>query len=348
METKTKNLFYITSYFHLLMAESIIQFKKLPEDSIFFVTSRGTKLPAKYADKLLYDGTLGHFMYRLKLYKKEKKRFKDFFKDSRVVSYNSFQLAFPDFWLYDEYHFFEEGLSAYGHNWVKRITLKNKVTTYAKFALVNLLFPFASKKIKGFILGNTFTSFRLKHKANLFANEKAFNFYDLNPNLTKVVTPIAKQDSKCGIKDSVILVCDCLSGTNKHLDAEKYLDILKDTLSSMDLKGKQMYVKLHPSDYRNDSVQNSIKAVIKAVIQNITPQFFNENLEEIAVSNQGNTFIGTSSTILFFAPVLGRTNYSISFARKLAINDPIFDRFLSLFGSTDHFVELFSQNVECL
>lgn len=344
METKTKHLFYITSNFHLLMSESIIQYKKLPVDSIFFVTSRGIKLPEKYAGKLLYDGTLGHFMYRVKLYRREKKRFQEFFGDARIVSYNSYQLAFPDYWLYDEYHFFEEGLSAYGHNWVKRITFKKRMATHAKFVLVNLLFPFASKKIKGFVLGNTFTSFKLKHKASLYSNEKAFVFYDLNPKLTKVVVPIVKQDSNCAIKDSVIMVCDCLSGTNKHLDADKYLEVLKETLSQMDMTGRKMYVKLHPSDYKNEVVQNSIKAVLP----DITPVFFNENLEVIAASDSGNTFIGTSSTILFFAPVLGKSNNSISFARKLAKTDPVFDRFLSLFGSTDKFVELFSQNVECI
>lgn len=344
METKTKHIFYIASYFHLLMVESIISYEKLPKDSIFFITCRGTKLPEKYKDKLLYDGTNRHFKYRLQLYKREKINIQNFFKESRIVSYQSYQLAFPDFWLFDEYHFFEEGLSAYGDNWVKRISFKQKVTMWGKCMLTNVLFPFADRRIKGFIMGNVFTSFKLKHKANLYANEKAFAYYDLNPNLRKVVVPMSKQDASSDIKNSIILVCDCLTGSNCHLSPEKYLSALSDTLSGIDLKGKKVYAKLHPSDFKNENVQNSIKNVLP----NVIPQFFNDNLEEIAVSDLGNTFIGTSSTILFFAPILGKTNKSISFARRLASSDDVFDRFLGLFGSTERFVELFSQNVECL
>lgn len=340
----TKRIFYITSYFHLLIVDSIIEYENLPEDSFFFVTSRGLKLPQRYSDKLLYDSSLGHFKYRVDLYKKEKKRFQSFFKDSRVVIYSPYQLTFPDIWYFDEYHFFEEGFSAYTLNWERHVPFKAKLVTWSKVLLINIFFPFANKKIKGLILGNTYTSLKLRKKANLYGNDKAFVHYHLDNNLKKVSIPIAKHEVSCDINNSIILVCDCLSGTNRHLDSDKYLLVLQDTLSNLDINGKSVYVKLHPSDYKNEVVLNKIKSVLP----NSVPEFINDNLEEIAVADRCNTFVGTSSTILFFAPMLGKSNKSISFARILAEKDDVFERFLNKYGSVEKFVVIFSQNADCL
>ena len=82
------HLFYVESNFHLILAESFIESKRIDASDVLFVTHRGVKLPTRYKANLLYDGTISQFKERVQLYRKDKERFRKLFKNRKVCSYS--------------------------------------------------------------------------------------------------------------------------------------------------------------------------------------------------------------------------------------------------------------------
>lgn len=340
------HLFYVESNFHLILAESIIAANMISPSKVLFVTHRGVKLSSVYKNRLLYDGTNSHFKDRVQMYKNNKKYYSELLANKRIYSYLPFQFLFPAIHYYFSYNLLEEGFSAYS---VSRIMNNRKGLKYELFKAlyINLLFPFANKNIKGFLMGVSASSHRSLKKTTLYvSNREAYNNYKFGGKVEKqVVSIISNQQSS--IRGQKILVMDRLSKKGRPFDDKTYLLVLKEVFSKLNLNNQNILVKLHPADVSSDI--NSRERVSKTFGElGIIPMFINDNLEELALSNNNNIFIGTNSTILYYAPIFGKTNKSISFSRILADADKQYSQFLERWGGCVAFCNIFSKQVECL
>ena len=81
---------------------------------------------------------------------------------------------------------------------------------------------------------------------------------------------------------------------------------------------------------------------------NLKVHFFDGRLELLALLNINIHFIAENSTILYYAPVLGSTNKSISFVKLMYKLDERYKGLISQYGGMERFVDFFSKNVECL
>lgn len=344
---KELHLFYVESNFHLIIAEGFIENEDIKKADCLFVTHRGVRLPKTYSDCLLYDGTISQFKERVHLYKKNKKYYNELFKNRRVYSYAPFQFLFPTIRYFSEYNLMEEGFSAYS---VPKVISNAKAIRYELFKAlyINLLFPFASKNVKGFLMGMSYSSPKAKRQTSLLvSNAGAYEKIDLGKKVRKVVVPINRTEDTTSIKGQIIIVLDRLSKKGRPFDDNTYLSVLKDVMTQLGYKANKILVKLHPADSRMGiEAKSRVEKLLNDI--GITPIFIDTNLEEVALSNAHNTFIGTNSTLLYYAPVFGKTNKSISFSRVLSNADEQYSHFLEKWGGTERFCELFSKQVKCL
>lgn len=341
------HLFYVESNFHLLLAENIISNNNIDVNHVLFVTHRGVKLPAIYKGNLLYDGTISQFKERVNMYKNDKKHYKELLNNKRIRSYSPFQYLYPSVHFFFEYNLMEEGFSAYS---IPQKIRKTKALRYEFFKAlyIMLMFPFANRNIKGFLMGLSYSSGTAsRHIKLLVSNNNAYSNYDFGDKIEKILIPISIDRKNSPIRDNSILVMDRLCKKGRPFDDNTYLSVLKDALYKLGYSNQSLLVKLHPADSSTDvNVKERVTCSLGEI--GIIPTFIDDNLEEIALSNNNNTFIGTNSTTLYYAPIFGRTNKSISFFRLLAKVDKQYFQFLEGWGGVGKFCEIFSKQVECL
>lgn len=340
------HLFYVESNFHLILAENFINDIGIEVSDVLFVTHRGVQLPSIYRDRLLYDGTLSQFRQRVQLYRENRNYYKGLLKRKKVISYSPFQFLFPAIRFFSEYHLIEEGFSAYG---VLSDIDNSRALRYELFKAlyINLAFPFVSRNIKGFLMGISFSSKKTTRPTKLLvSNVNAYDNYCWGKWVEKQIVPI-RGVMKGSIIGQNILVMDRLSKKGRPFDDNVYLCVLKDVINTLGLDKQVLLVKLHPADLASE---NNVKSRLSSWFHDIgiMPNYINDNLEELALSNNNNTFIGTNSTSLYYAPIFGRTNKAISFARLLANEDKQYALFLERWGGTETFCDLFSKEVKCL
>lgn len=345
MNESSVSIFFIESYFHLLVADQIIKSKKLSIETCFFITERGTQLPLSYYNHLIYDGSKTGILTRVKLYYKNKALWSRLFAKQEITVFLPFQYYFPSKLYFAKYCFFEEGFSAYANRSLPREKLSRKAGII-KELISGITLPFATKNIKGIVSGITndtnkpcqSTIFRLSDYAY-----KGLNGIE-NIDLETITIDNSKPFSKSDIYDSLVVVLDRLSANGRPFDDKKYLDILYSTLHQTYNYNKKMFVKMHPADYKSECESKRVLDKLAC----FSPELINENLENLAICNNSNTFIGTNSTILYYAPILGNSNKSISFARLLAKEDAHYSAFLNAWGGVEEFCKIFSNQVKCL
>lgn len=339
-------LFNLTSNFHLLLALSYIRYKEIDIRDTLFVTFRGVRLPNRIKDRLLFDSSSTTFMGRWKMFLKEKERIKKLINGKKIISFSPYQYSHPFKRYYHEYNFIEEGFSAYTNKNHKG-TAKDVLKEIIKVLFINLRFPFQSKNVKGFLIGSDF-SFKASHGYEIIVcSDDAFSRSVNDGYMRKCVVPISPElRGKAVVKGSFIVVMDRISPTGRPFDKNNYLKVLNETLITLGLPHTHLYVKMHPSDFGNRDITDEVKTFFNSA--GIDAIFTDDNLESIALTDSNNTFIGTNSTILYYAPVFGKSNSSISFARKLAHVDDDYSAFLNGWGGVDEFCELFSKKVQCL
>lgn len=339
------NLFYVESFFHLLVVEQIIETKKISLDSCYFITERGTALPKQYLGRLLYDGSNTGIVDRIKLYYKRQLKLKSRLGKEEICAYLPFQYYVPSKRYFAKYFFYEEGFSAYG----QRVFVADKERRkkgILKRLLITLTLPFADKTVKGIIAGVTCDSIQLfktelyRLSDDAYKELEGHRLIEVKTIGIKYMEPSFSSD----IYNSVIVVADRISSQGRPFDEEKYLRLLKKTISKVYKEPKPLYVKLHPADFKN---KDASKRVLESLSE-FSPTIIEDNLENLAICNQNNTFVGTNSTVLYYAPILGDSNTSISFARLLSETDSKYEEFLQGWGGVVKFIELFSNQVKCL
>lgn len=334
------HLFYLGSYSHLIVADGIIKEKKLPLDKVLFVTYRGVKLPDIYSDNLLFDeSTIDN---RMKFFLKNFFKLNGIVKRKSICGYFPFQQEFPVIKFFDEYVFFEEGLSAYD----QIMNFKFKREKFLKPLLLQYaLAPFLSRNMRGLLNGHQNGSpFPFDFTLIGLTNSSYHNF-QIAGCRHETIHFTNKPLKSSLIKKSVIIVMDSTHAKDRMESVDNYLKILSDVLKNYDFESRKVYLKLHPDNFRDMDVAISL---IKKYVNFIDFEVINESLEDIALSNQNNVFIGNHSTILFYAPIYGDTNKSISFVRINAERDAIYTKWIKRWGGVDGSIKLFSQQMECI
>ena len=335
------HLFYLRSYSHLIVADGIIKQKGLPLDSVYFVLFRGVKLPPCYEKNLLYDES-GIVNWR-KFFMQNYFKLNRLFKDKKVCGYLPFQGEFPVIKFFDEYVFFEEGISAYDVSFdYTRFNKKLYLKLLVQYALIR---PFVKKNLIGLYNGRLNGSPFSFECTLVGLTKESYKNVTIEKCKREIINITAKPLNPSGIKDSVIIVMDSTRASDRMDSADGYLRILSNVLKKIKFESRKVYLKLHPDNFRDmevalDMIRNYIGFVDFSVID--------ESLEDIAQSNQNNIFIGNHSTILFYAPILGSSNKSISFMRIQAEQDKGYLKFLQRWGGVEGYMSLFKDKIEFL
>lgn len=338
------HLFYIESYFHLLVVDQIIHTKQLPLDDCRFITERGTRLPEHYQGRLLYDGSKTGLKERINLYYHGNLDWNNYNKQE-ICAYLPFQFFFPSHRYFAKYCFFEEGFSAYSPRVITKESKRSRRGLF-KGVFVDLLLPYAKNNAKGLIAGVSCDTIRPLNTTLYRLSDDAYKGLEGNKFLSLETLGVNYRNpfSKSEIKKSVVVVADRISSKGRPFDDGTYLDALHVAMEKVQVAGRALYVKLHPADFKNEDAKQKVRQTLSSY----NPIFITENLENLAVCNNGNLFVGTNSTALYYAPILGDTNESVSFARLLAAKDAQYRAFLQGWGGTEKFCELFGKKVKCL
>lgn len=337
------HLFYIESFFHLLVADQIIRAKEIPLDDCVFATERGVKLPECYSDHLLYDGNSEGLFSRIKHYYSGKLDLKDYC-GKEICAYLPFQFYFPSKCFFTKYVFFEEGFSAYSPRQIPKEGRRNR-RSITKEWIVRLMLPFASKNVKGIVGGISCDSNHPFDTTLYRLSDKAYiGLEDEGSIILETVKAANRPFESSLIKDAMVVVMDRLTAQGRPFDDNYYLGVLAEAIKKCYNPKWKMYVKLHPADSKNKEASKRILECLSSY----SPELITENLENLAVCNQNNVFLGSNSTVLYYAPILGDSNKSVSFVRMLAQKDEQYRLFLENWGGTEAFCELFSNKVECL
>lgn len=337
----TINLFYVGSYSHLIVADAIISEKHLPLDKVLFVTYRGVKLPECYVNRLLFDESIisGRLIFFIKNFRKLNR----VVKGKKIFGYFPFQQEFPVLKFFSEYFFFEEGLSAYDSSLNFNVfDRKRFIKQTIKQKIISL---FLNRNLSGLYNGRNNGSPFSFGCTLVGLTKESYQFVQINDCSHEVVHFTGKPLKQSSIKNSVIIVMDSTHASDRMESADNYLKILSDVLKEYDFKSKNIYLKLHPDNFGD--IDNAIK-FIKSYLHFIDFTIIDESLEDIALSNQHNTFIGNHSTILFYAPIYGDTNKSVSIARITAERDSVYSNWIKRWGGIDGLMSLFKKQVNCL
>ena len=338
---KKLHLFYIGSYSHLIIADAIINEKNIPLDSVVFVTYRGVRLPKCYARNLLFDES--YLSSRMKFFLKNFNRLNKIIKNKNICGYFPFQQEFPVKKMFSEYCFFEEGLSAYDTSINYKVFNKKR---YLHQEIKNkILSLFLSRNMRGLYYGKTNGSPFSIDCTLISLTKDAYKNVLIENCKHEVVHFAGKPLNTSTIKDSVIIVMDSTHASDRMVNADNYLQILADVLKEYDFCARKIYLKLHPDNHKD---MDSALSVINRYLSFIEYKVIDESLEDIALSNQHNTFISNHSTILFYAPIYGDTNVSISYARINAERDNVYNNWIQRWGGIDGLVELLKKQVKCL
>lgn len=337
-------IFYIYSNFHLLIADNIIINYKIPQNNILFITSRGIKLPDKYADCFLYDNQQLGFWGRIRWCYQNRSFIRERIGGSYACVFFPFRKVFPSKRYFDDYIFFEEGFSAYGPKRPECDTFA-VVKEHLKFLLIDILMPFFDRKAKGLIAGISACTNNFSKGHLIKLSKLAYPGFDNMDGLdVQILTNFKGSGNGRDISNSLIVVMDRLSSAGRPFNVNTYLDLLKEAILKISTVGEKLYVKMHPADFITGDTRN----LVTDTLSDYNMMLIYDNLENLASCNRSNTFLGTNSTILYYAPILGPSNRSVSFARQLAEKDGEYCEFLGIWGGVDAFCDLFSENVDCV
>lgn len=334
------HIFYIGSYLHLLVADSIIRSKTISLKDVWFITYRGITLPSQYSNNLLFDeAKISKKQFFLKNYFKLRTKL----NNSVTCAYMPFQQEFPVLNFFDEYIFFEEGLSAYDISlnysvFNRSLYLKRLLNACIKSIIFN-------KKILGLYYGRNYGS-PFSIDCTLVGLTSTAYSHTIISNCKYEVVKIAEKPLKTSyIKDSFIIIMDSTHAVDRMESADNYLKILSDTLKCQNIGQRKVYLKLHPDNYKD---KHEAVELIQSYIGFLNFEIIDESLEDIAMNNQNNIFYGNNSTILFYAPILGKTNKSISFARINAERDSSYMHYIKRWGGLEGLLSLLKQQMVCL
>ena len=332
------HLFHVGNYFHLLISHSIIEDRSLNKDCVFFVTYRGFKLPPVYLDRLLFDKD----SFGIKEVILNIQRFNKLFGGKEVCVYCTFQYTFPLVRYFSEYVFFEDGASALGIRHKLVINYWDILREIKLHLRLFGMFYFREHNIKGLCHSTNFFS-PIPRKSTLYRlSDKAYRGLNIHSCKIRTISVASLPVINTSIHDSVIIAMDRIVNRGRPYDIAIYFLVLNKFLYGSDLKSRNVYLKLHPADSNNlDALSAINKSLTTFKFEVIT-----SNLEDIAMSDLRNIFVGTNSTILYYAPIFGKTNRSISFARLLAERDCTYKSFLDVWGGIEGFRKTFGENVE--
>ena len=337
------HVFYVRSDFQYVVCKGIIKKYNIKNENCYFVADRQTPIENCYEQSLIYGiGRYLNFKERLKLYLKKRSFVNEFFRDKKVTVYMPFSLQFASH-TYNEFIYYEEGLSAYAIN--EQVSDTSKMTLALMKCLVYFLAP-TNKQVRGYLMGFVCKNKRPANLTRLLSFSKDCYNGILDDNVKKEVISVPSEpiEEYTIPRGSTMLVLDRLSEFGRPFELENYRRCIDKILEQIKSEGvNQLFVKYHPADYNNKESVAWMNAVIKS--KGFEYQLFNGRLEYLALQNIKTRFVGTNSTILYYAPVLGSSNQSLSFCKLLSVMDEKYRRFLRRWGD---FVAFFSKNVECI
>ncbi len=345
--SREKHLFFITSTFHYLVCKSIILENQLNNKDCYFVCGRGTSIEQGMQTFPLPMGVRGNVVNRFKFYLRYPQLVHSFFGDSYVIAYLPFSYLFPRQSYVNEIVFYEEGFSAYRRTFPKlRNTIKR---TFGEFILKQLM-RFVKEDVRGYLLLYDKMTDAPTQRTKLYVcSPTSYTHYGYV--FEKKIVDISKvslNEIDTTIKNgSFFVVLDRISSHGRPYQLDNYLKCLHEIIRFCSSHGKhEIWSRLHPADWDFESAQLFIESCFNE--EGIKINWYKGGTEMLAKQDKSITFIGTNSTTLYYAPLLGATNKSYSFSKYLASIDPAYKVFLGIWGGVDEFVDIFSKNVNCL
>lgn len=336
------HVFFVRSDFQYVVCKGIIEKYCIKSEKCVFVTDRNTKIEDAYKQSPIYgvDRYL-NFLERCKFYLNNMKDVKSFFYDTSVTIYLPFQYRYPNH-KYVNILFYEEGLSAYR---TKRFEGLEDEHSFLVKIIVNMLSPL-NDQIKGYLMGFMCCGKRPRRGTTLFSlSDACYQTID-DSFVNKQVIPLPHNPIEYYDipENSIILVLDRLSEHGRPFELENYMLCINNQLMRLSNEGiKHIYLKYHPADYNNRESKQRIEKILCSFKMNTT--IFIGRLEFLALQNKGIMFLGTNSTILFYASTLGQTNRAVSFYKQLVSIDEKYKAFIQDWGDFEKF---FSKKVECI
>lgn len=340
---RNKHIFFVRSDFQYIVCKGIIENLELKAQDCIFVADRNTIIGNKYNQSTIYGiGKYLNFNERCKYYLKNLRLVNKFFRQGVITVYIPFQYRYASH-DYNRFVYYEEGLSAYK---VKEYHERNgEKGLIIRKLFVMLLAPF-NKQVRGYLMGFVCQNNTPKNKVEIYSFSKLCYRNVLERYVEKRVITIPKEcDEKYHIeKNSTILILDRLSEFGRPFNLDNYIYCIKKCLERFKSLGiNQIYLKYHPADYDNKTGCKQIDMLLEDA--GIKSTLFSGRLEYLAMQNLGIRFVGSSSTVLFYAPLLGKTNLSESFYKWLSDIDEDYKLFISGWGN---FEDFFSMNVQCI
>ena len=340
---KEKHVFFVRSDFQFVVCKGIITHYGLHSEDCYFVTDRNTEVEDYKQSPIYGIGRYFRFDERCMYLFKHYKIVKNFLCDSKLTVYMPFSNHYSSYYNYD-YVFYEEGFSAY-KEYLELEEVESKSRHRVRRLLVFLISPL-NKKIRGYLMGFICNELKPMKKTRLISFSK-----DCYPNIhndliNKIVISVPKQPVELYTipYGSVIIVLDRLVAFGRPFDLCSYKNCIIHELKWLKDRGiKNVYIKFHPADCDNSDSKRWVEELLH--LNSIEFTVFDGKLEYLALQNIGVFFLGTNSTILFYAPLLGDTNKSISFFKVLAAVDDKYKCFIDGWGD---FEKIFSKNVACL
>ena len=348
---KDRYFFWIASEFHYIISKSIIIDRGINSQDVYYVCQPGRYINIGTDENIcnLYDGRNTGFISRFLYYLYNKKEVNLFFEGVRIHIFSPFRGTFPIFDFFEECSFMEEGLGAYVIE-EKKTSKKDVLKEMFRYLGVNLLLCFSSRNIKGYVMGIGFSG-RFPKRLAKIACCSPYVYPKINS--TKFVRQVFDlRKVPCYLKYNLpekafVIVLDRFCSKGRVYSIENYRLCVEKEIEY--LKNKQInsvWLKLHPADDNSKDAFLFFKEIFES--NGIIVECFTGILEYLALQDTQTTFIGTNSTILYYAPLLGKTNRSISFFAPLAEKDELYNKFIDRFGGTSVFRDMFSKNVLCI
>lgn len=345
--SQLKHIFYIQSDFHYMICKSIIALRKLDNRQCFFVCRRGMTVEEGTNNCDLLEGKNQSFFNRVLYLVFNYEKVKRWFGDGDVVVYLPFRFLYPSRLFVKEIVFYEEGFSAY-----------KTIIPRIKYSFLKQVIKDVFKKSFAFLLGNSARAFLMYTDLTAIAPKFDIKLYICtpiaysainNPHVRKELLPISCTTTiNYNLSPhSYFIVLERFSEAGRTCTLEGYKRCVKKMFDYCTKQGiHEIWTKFHPADWTNSDALNHLMECNKGYDLDI--HFFDGRLEFLALQNRGIVFLSTSSTILYYAPILGNKNESLSFCKYLASIDDRYNNFMQSFGGIEKFVEVFSENVNCI
>lgn len=347
MSRKEKHVFFVQSDFHYMICCSIIKQNRLELNSCYFVCRRGVKIEDRMQ---LYPFP---FEGGLKNYLLNRKSVGAFYKDCDVTIYTPFRFLFPRRVYAKDSVFFEEGLSSYRLKEEVVRKMRHSVIQHLKrilkYLYCTLVMSVLKKDVRAYVAGMfDNTEIDPLHTTTIYTcSPNAYADWNSQLLRKKVLTSFVNTVEHYDVPPkSFFLVLDRFASSAIY-SHDAYMKCVRAMLNyCSDNHINEVWTKFHPADWQNESAKHDLEECAKGL--NIKFKFFEGHLEYLAVQNLGIKFISIGSTILFYAPILGNTNSSVSFVRFLYDIDDKYKSYIGLYGGIDSFICFFSEQVECL